>query len=195
MVTPPQVQPSDFSSPLVCRVRKETLQHRREEVGTSPHSSILADPAPQVDIETGKRRSWVEEEEREVFDLTGDTPAKPLTKARSKSAHGNRFEGSPPPTLALTPMRTTRRSSIILSDSPSSTPLPVPRRKSGSTSNPPRNPPPMQVKNMTFSFCHLLFPGNPSCRTGSCSNSYPHCSRNMPCVSQVFLFFRRTLWA
>jgi len=56
-----QVQPSDFSSPLVCRVRKETLQHRREE----------------VDIETGKRRSWVEEEEREVMDLTGDTPAKP----------------------------------------------------------------------------------------------------------------------
>jgi len=56
-----EVQPSDFSSPLVCRVRKETLQHRREE----------------VDIETGKRRSWVEEEEREVMDLTGDTPAKP----------------------------------------------------------------------------------------------------------------------
>ena len=164
-----EVDPANFSSPYQVKICKEKLTHRREE----------------VDIETGRRRSWVEEEEREVFDLTGDTPAKPMIKARSKSAHGNRYEGSPPPTLALTPMRTTRRSSIILSDSPSSTPLPVPRRKSGSTSNPPRNPPPMQVKNMTFTFCHLLFPGNPSCRPDSCSNSYPHCSRNMPCVSQV----------
>merc|ERR1712037_585226 len=29
--------------------------------------------------------------------------------------------------------------------------------------------------------------GNPSCRPDSCSNSYPHCSRNMPCVSQDWL--------
>jgi len=132
-----EVDPANFSSPYQVKICKEKLTHRREE----------------VDIETGRRRSWVEEEEREVFDLTGDTPAKPLIKARSKSAHGNRYEGSPPPTLALTPMRTTRRSSIILFDSPSlllpspssTTPLPVPRRKSGSTSNPPRNPPPMQA--------------------------------------------------
>jgi len=97
----------------------------------------------------------VEEEEREVYDLTGDTPVKPSsTKARSKSAHGNRFDcGSPPPTLAATPMRATRRSAIGLSDSPSvlhptpsSSPLPVPRRKRGSPTNPPpRNPPPMQA--------------------------------------------------
>ena len=131
-----EVEPANFSSPYQVKICKEKLTHRREE----------------MDIETGRRRSWVEEEEREVYDLTGDTPVKPLAKARSKSAHGNRYEGSPPPTLALTPMRTTRRSSIILSDSPSllhptpsSTPFPVPRRKSSSTSNPPRNPPPMQV--------------------------------------------------
>lgn len=137
-----EVEPTNFSSPYQVKICKEKLTHRREE----------------VDIETGRRRSWVEEEEREVFDLTGETPVKPLpvpkvTKERSKSAHGNRFEGgSPRPTLAPTPMRTTRRSSI-LSDSPSllqpttpsSTPLPLPGRRRNSASNPPRNPPPMQA--------------------------------------------------
>jgi len=53
-----QVQPTaNFSSPLTMRVIKETIQHKRVE----------------VDIETGKRRSWVEEESRDVMDLTGDT--------------------------------------------------------------------------------------------------------------------------
>jgi len=133
-----EVDPSNFSSPYQVKICKEKLTHRREE----------------VDIETGRRRSWVEEEEREVFDLTGDTPAKPLPvpKKRSKSAHGNRFEsGSPRPTLAPTPMRTTRRSSMLsdspslLHPTPSSTPLPVPRVRRSSTHNPPRNPPPMQA--------------------------------------------------
>ena len=111
-------------------------------------------------------------------------------------------------------MRTTRHSAIVLSDSPSvlhptpsSSPLPVPRRKRGSTSNPPpRNPPPMQVWNemwlfivhenmytymqvwnVTFHSLKFLFSGNPTCRPDSCSNSYPNCSRNMSCVSQVLL--------
>ena len=41
LLTPLQVQPADFSSPLVCKVRKETLQHRREEVGDSRDNSIF----------------------------------------------------------------------------------------------------------------------------------------------------------
>lgn len=135
-----EVEPANFSSPYRVKICKERLTHRREE----------------VDIETGKRRSWVEEEEREVFDLTGDTPIKPLpvpkvTKERSKSAHGNRFErGSPPPSLAATPVRTTRRSSI-LANSPSlllptpSNPLPLPRSRRNHSHNPPRNPPPEQA--------------------------------------------------
>jgi len=36
-----EVQPADFSSPLVCKVRKETLQHRREEVGDGPNGYIF----------------------------------------------------------------------------------------------------------------------------------------------------------
>jgi hypothetical protein len=28
----------------------------------------------QVDLETGKRRSWVETEEKEMIDLCGETP-------------------------------------------------------------------------------------------------------------------------
>ena len=81
-----EVDPANFSSPYQVKICKEKLTHRREE----------------VDIETGRRRSWVEEEEREVFDLTGDTPAKPLIKARSKSAHGPALKiNCGPPTANL----------------------------------------------------------------------------------------------
>ena len=45
----------EFSSPLVVKVRKEVARERREE----------------VDLETGKRRSWVESTEFDVLDLTG----------------------------------------------------------------------------------------------------------------------------
>jgi len=51
----------DFSSPYSLKIRKQVTKHRREE----------------FDLETGKRRSWVEEEEFEVMDLTGESPAKP----------------------------------------------------------------------------------------------------------------------
>ena len=44
-----------FPSPYKVQVQVEVVEHRREE----------------VDIETGRRRSWVEVEEREVLDLTG----------------------------------------------------------------------------------------------------------------------------
>ena len=46
-----------FSSPLTVRVRKEVARERREE----------------LDLETGRRRSWVESREFEVLDLTGET--------------------------------------------------------------------------------------------------------------------------
>ena len=45
------------------KVRKET-EHRRLE---------------EVDLDTGRRRSWVETTEHDVIDLTGGTPAKPRT--------------------------------------------------------------------------------------------------------------------
>ena len=51
----------DFSSPYTVKVRKELESQRMEE----------------VDLDTGRRRSWVETKEFEVFDLTGDTPARP----------------------------------------------------------------------------------------------------------------------
>jgi hypothetical protein len=31
---------------------------------------------PQVDLETGKRRSWLETEEKEIIDLCGETPGR-----------------------------------------------------------------------------------------------------------------------
>jgi hypothetical protein len=58
----------DFSSPYTVKVRHEVENHRREE----------------VDLDTGRTRSWVETKEYEVLDLTGDTPAKP-----SRSPLGN----------------------------------------------------------------------------------------------------------
>ena len=49
-----------FSSPYTVKVRKEVESQRMEE----------------VDLDTGQRRSWVETKDFEVFDLTGETPAK-----------------------------------------------------------------------------------------------------------------------
>ena len=46
----------EFSSPLILKVRREVARERREE----------------VDLETGRRRSWVETREFEVMDLTGE---------------------------------------------------------------------------------------------------------------------------
>ena len=46
----------EFSSPLVLKVRREVARERMEE----------------VDLETGRRRSWVESREFEVLDLTGE---------------------------------------------------------------------------------------------------------------------------
>ena len=57
-----------YSSPYRVKVVKEVSKQRREE----------------VDLETGKRKSWIETKEFEVLDLTGETPVKkalPLTKS------------------------------------------------------------------------------------------------------------------
>ena len=62
----------EFSSPLRVKVVKEVSKQRREE----------------VDLDTGKRRSWVETTEYEVLDLCGETPDKPKLGART-------VEGSP----------------------------------------------------------------------------------------------------
>ena len=51
----------DYSSPYTVKVRHEVEKLRREE----------------VDLDTGRTRSWVEIKEYEVFDLTGETPTRP----------------------------------------------------------------------------------------------------------------------
>ena len=48
----------------------------------------------EVDIETGRRRSWVEEEDREVYDLTGDTPVKPLPLLKRKVQKSQALRGA-----------------------------------------------------------------------------------------------------
>jgi len=53
-------QLDDYSSPYRVKVVKEVSKQRKEE----------------VDLETGKRKSWVETTEFEVLDLTGETPVK-----------------------------------------------------------------------------------------------------------------------
>ena len=54
------IERNDSDSPYRVKVVKETRKERREE----------------VDLETGKRKSWIESMEFEVLDLTGETPAK-----------------------------------------------------------------------------------------------------------------------
>ena len=65
----------DFSSPLRVKVVKEVSKQRREE----------------VDLDTGKRRSWVETTEYEVLDLCGETPDKPKSGARIGEESPRRF--------------------------------------------------------------------------------------------------------
>ena len=65
----------DFSSPLRVKVVKEVSKQRREE----------------VDLDTGKRRSWVETTEYEVLDLYGETPDKPKSGARIEEESPRRF--------------------------------------------------------------------------------------------------------
>ena len=49
-----------YTSPLTVKVYEEVKEKRKEE----------------VDLETGRRRSYLEEERYEVLDLTGDTPGR-----------------------------------------------------------------------------------------------------------------------
>ena len=65
----------DYSSPLRVKVVKEVSKQRREE----------------VDLDTGKRRSWVETTEYEVLDLCGETPDKPKSGARIEEESPRRF--------------------------------------------------------------------------------------------------------
>jgi len=71
-IRPPPVETNqleNFDSPYRVKVIKETAKQRMVE----------------VDLETGKRKSWVETTEFEVLDLTGETPVKktrqPLTNS------------------------------------------------------------------------------------------------------------------
>ena len=59
----------DFSSPLRVKVVKEVSMQRREE----------------IDLDTGKRRSWVEPQEYEVLDLCGVTPDKSGARIEEES--------------------------------------------------------------------------------------------------------------
>jgi len=67
-------QIENYSSPYRVKVRKEISKQRKEE----------------VDLETGKRKSWVETTEFEVLDLTGETPNKeklPLVESMLKDVN------------------------------------------------------------------------------------------------------------
>ena len=76
-----------FSSPYVVKVMKEKESRRLEE----------------VDLDTGRRRSWVETTEHDVIDLTGRTPARartPLTSLRVNTRTNNQPDGRRTPALA-----------------------------------------------------------------------------------------------
>ena len=62
-----------FSSPLTVKVRKEVARERREE----------------LDLETGRRRSWVETREYEVLDLTGNFAVSSPALAHPPSLQAN----------------------------------------------------------------------------------------------------------
>ena len=70
----------EFTSPYVVKVTKEKESRRLEE----------------VDLITGRRRSWIETCEHDVIDLTGGTPAKtrtPLSSLRVNTRTNGWLEG------------------------------------------------------------------------------------------------------
>ena len=62
-----------FSSPLLVKVRKQVARERREE----------------LDLETGRRRSWVETREFELLDLTGNFTVSSPALAHPPSLQAN----------------------------------------------------------------------------------------------------------
>ena len=74
---------SQFTSPYVVKMRKERETRRLEE----------------VDLDTGRRRSWVETTEHDLIDLTGETPSKPRTPFSSLEVNLR------PPGLVEKPLR------------------------------------------------------------------------------------------
>ena len=64
----------DFSSPYRVKVVKEVAKQRQEE----------------VDLDTGRRRSWVETIEVEVLDLCGKSPDKPQPCTVNEEGEGSR---------------------------------------------------------------------------------------------------------
>ena len=64
----------DFSSPYRVKVMKEVAKQRREE----------------VDLDTGRRRSWVETTEVEVLDLCGELPDRPKPGTMHEEGEGSR---------------------------------------------------------------------------------------------------------
>ena len=75
-----------FTSPYVVKMRKEKETRRLEE----------------VDLDTGRRRSWLETTEHDVVDLTGETPVKartPLSSLRVKSRDNIQQDSSLTPAL------------------------------------------------------------------------------------------------
>ena len=74
---------SQFTSPYVVKMRKEKETRRLEE----------------VDLDTGRRRSWVETTEHDVIDLTGETPTKPRTPLASLGVNVNYIAPAKSPLL------------------------------------------------------------------------------------------------
>ena len=82
-----------FTSPLTVKVYEEVKEKRKEE----------------VDLETGRRRSYVEEVRYEVLDLTGDTPERgnqrtPLQPLPSQNSEAAKIRGKRPPTPTKSPL-------------------------------------------------------------------------------------------
>ena len=101
----------NYSSPYKVKILREVSRQRKEE----------------VDLETGRRRSWVETTEFDVFDLTGDTPVKQIRSLAPRSPSISNYCGISKGFLGVSPDPCLDESVIIISPS---SPLPRARRTS-----------------------------------------------------------------
>ena len=104
-------QTVNYSSPYKVKILREVSRQRKEE----------------VDLETGRRRSWVETKEFDVLDLTGDTPVKQIRSLAPRSPSISNYCGISKGFLGVSPDPCLDESVIIISPS---SPLPRARRTS-----------------------------------------------------------------
>lgn len=150
---------ADFSSPYRVKVVKEVEKLRHEE----------------HDLETGRRRSWVETKEYDVYDLTGDTPTKPPQSQTPRPPLRSKQEDNPIVNIASLSVGPTKaKEKSLLKTNSSTRPLVCLEKTVDQDTSPSSATCPVcsrQFKNKKGVASHRSHPSNYSCRNQDKENT------------------------